>query len=70
MLKTLEEAQVEFIKILSIAINLDGEEKDRYLKEQRKILQKDLAISDDKDNIKELECLSNKTSSSVIHANY
>lgn len=61
MFNTLEEAQVEFVKILSIAIHLDGEEKDKYLKEQRKIIQEDLAISTDKKE--ELECFGNTTSS-------
>lgn len=41
--KTFEEAQLEMIKILSIAINTtDLEEKNNYLKEQRAILQADI----------------------------
>ena len=63
MYDTLEEAQTEFIKILSIAINLPIEEKDEYLKEQRKIIQKDLAISTDSDKIIELDSLANQSSS-------
>ena len=41
--KTFEEAQLEMIKILSIAINTTNlEEKNNYLKEQRAILQADI----------------------------
>ena len=45
----------EVNKILSIAINLPAEEKDKYMKEQRKIIQQDLAISTDEEKIIELE---------------
>lgn len=41
-MKALEEAQVEFYKILSIAINLDEPEREAYLRQQREILRMDM----------------------------
>lgn len=61
--KTIEEMQTEFVNILSIAINLPAEKKDEYMKEQRKIIQKDLAISTDEDKIIELDSLRKQSSS-------
>ena len=38
MLSRLDKEKLEYYKILSIAINLEGTEKDEYLKEQRERL--------------------------------
>ena len=38
MLSRLDKEKLEYYKILSIAINLKGAEKDEYLKEQRERL--------------------------------
>lgn len=62
MEKIIEEMQVEFYKILSIAINMAKiNDKDLipYMEEQRKIIQEDLS----EDKKEELERLPNTTSS-------
>ena len=57
MLSHEDKEQIEFYKVLSIAINLDGEEKDAYLREQRRRLQQIMS----EEQKKELEQLTKHT---------
>lgn len=69
--RTQEEMQEEFIKILSIARHIDGEdEKNSYLEEQIEIIQKYLRIAIDEDKIKELDHCKKKSNSNKTNTNY